>query len=63
VENSLRAYNHYVTRKGLSMPYVEEVLLVKGVRPEDDGASDGVLDTAHLGFGTFIYCSEGFGQE
>lgn len=58
-----RAYNHYVTRKGLSMPYVEEVLLVKGVRPEDDGASDGVLDTAHLGFGTFIYCSEGFEQE
>ena len=49
-----RAYNHYVTRKGLSMPYLEEVL--QKIRPEGNGAPD----IAHLGFGTFLYCSQGF---
>ncbi len=50
-----RVYNHYVTRLGLSMPYVKEVLETKD-RPEGNGAPD----TAHLGFGTFLYCSEGY---
>ena len=49
-----RAYNHYVTRMGGSMPYTKEV--VDKVRPEGNGAPD----IAHLGFGTFLYCSEGF---
>ena len=49
-----RAYNHYVIRKGLSMPYADEVL--EKIRPEGNGAPD----IAHLGFGTFLYCSQGF---
>lgn len=51
-----RVYNHYVTRKGGAMPYVKEVLFDKKVRPEGDGSPD----VAHLGFGTFLYCTEGF---
>ena len=39
---------------GLGMPYVKEVLETK-VRPENAGT-----DIAHLGYGTFLYCSEGF---
>lgn len=53
-----RVYNHYVVRKGLSMPYVEEIILTKN-RPETNGAPD----TAHLGFGTFLYCTEGYDAE
>ena len=49
-----RVYNHYATRLGLGMPYVKEVLETK-VRPENAGT-----DIAHLGYGTFLYCSEGF---
>lgn len=51
-----RCYNHFVTRKGLSMPYVREILIDRTQRPEGDGAPD----IAHLGFGTFLYCGEGF---
>ena len=50
-----RVYNHYVIRKGLSMPYVKEVIESKA-RPEGNGAPD----VAHLGFGTFLYCTEGY---
>lgn len=50
-----RVYNHYVVRKGLSMPYVKEVIETKN-RPEDNGAPD----VAHLGFGTFLYNTEGY---
>ena len=49
-----RVYNHYATRLGLGMPYVKEVLETK-VRPENAGT-----DIAHWGYGTFLYCSEGF---
>lgn len=49
-----RVYNHYVTRMGEGMPYVKEVLDTK-VRPETAGT-----DIAHLGYGTFLYCTEGF---
>lgn len=51
-----RCYNHYVTRMGLSMPYVKEILSNPKWRPEGDGSPD----VAHLGFGTFLYCGEGF---
>ena len=54
METGLRVYNHYATRLGLGMPYVKEVLETK-VRPENAGT-----DIAHLGYGTFLYCSEGF---
>ena len=53
-----RVYNHYVVRKGLAMPYVEEVLTTKA-RPENNGAPD----VAHLGFGTFLYNTEGYRAE
>lgn len=53
-----RCYNHFVTRKGLAMPYVKEILDNPKWRPEGDGAPD----VAHLGFGTFLYCGEGFDQ-
>lgn len=49
-----RVYNHYATRKGLGMPYTKEVIDTK-VRPENAGT-----DIAHLGYGTFLYCTEGF---
>ena len=53
-----RCYNHFVTRKGLAMPYVKEILSNPKWRPEGNGAPD----IAHLGFGTFLYCGEGFDE-
>lgn len=50
-----RVYNHYVNRKGLTMPYVQEVITTKN-QPETDGAPD----VAHLGFGTFLYNTDGY---
>lgn len=52
-----RVYNHYHYRMGLETPYIEQVIMSKN-RPEGNGAPD----TAHLGFGTFLYCTEGFDQ-
>lgn len=49
-----RCYNHFVRRCGLQMPYVKEV--IDKVGPEGDGAPD----VAHLGFGTFLYNTEGY---
>ncbi|MCI1647221.1 MAG: alginate lyase family protein [Bacteroides sp.] len=42
------AYNHYVTRKGLSMPYTKEVALDK--QPIEKYDSD------NIGYGTFQFC-------
>ncbi len=54
-----RCYNHYVNRKGLQMQYVKEILDNPKWRPEGDGSPD----VAHLGFGTFLYCGEGFADQ
>lgn len=40
-------YNHYVTRKGLAMPYTEKV--IKQIRPEG-------FDRDQPAFGTFLFC-------
>lgn len=44
------AYNHYVLRKGLSMPYTEEV--IKKIRPEG-------YDRDQPGFGTLLFYGTG----
>ncbi len=46
-------YNHYVIRKGLKMPYTEEVL--KELRPESDKNNGG----EHLGYGSLLFYEGG----
>lgn len=49
-----RVYNHYVVRKGLSMPYSKAIMDKMGME------TLGYNDVAHLGYGTFLYNTEGY---
>lgn len=49
-----RIWNHYVVRKGLSMPYTKAIL------DKNTPETVGFNDVAHLGYGTFLYNTSGY---